>query len=231
MPLLTGPEIARLVQAGELKIEPYNPDQLNPNSYNLRLCDKLLVYEKIYRLHMFLEDRYELWLKWCEDCNRVKGDGKPHSLLDLTNSFMHFHPPQAIPLEPLDMAKDEPVVELWIPKEGLNLWPGVMYLGATLEYTETPNHAPKLDGRSSVGRLGKMIHVTAGFGDVGFKGDWTLEIVVVYPLKVYPGVPICQIAYSTVHGERMEYDGQYQGQRGPKKSGMWKAVQKLLGIN
>jgi dCTP deaminase len=228
MPLLTGPEIARLVKAGELTIEPYNPDQLNPNSYNLRLCDKLLVYEKMMRLHQFLQRRHELWLKWCEDAKRQPGPHTPEVLVD---SFAYHHPPQAVPLEPLDMAKDEPVVELTIPKEGMNLWPGVMYLGATLEYTETPNHAPKLDGRSSVGRLGKMIHVTAGFGDVGFKGDWTLEIVVVYPLKVYPGVPICQIAYSTVQGERMEYDGQYQGQRGPKKSGLWRSVQKLLGIN
>lgn len=227
MPLLTGPEIARLVQAGELKIEPYNPDQLNPNSYNLRLCDKLLVYEKMMCLHNHLQVRYRLWEQWQEDCNKASGPHKPD---DLANSFMHFHPPQALPLEPLDMARDEPVVAVDIPPTGMVLWPGVMYLGATLEYTETPNHAPKLDGRSSVGRLGKMIHVTAGFGDVGFRGDWTLEIVVVYPLRVYPGVPICQIAYSTVHGERMEYTGQYQGQRGPKKSGMWKSVQKLLGI-
>ncbi len=224
MPLLTGPEIARLVAAGELKIEPYNADQLNPNSYNLRLCDKLLVYEKMLRLHNHLQKRCDQWDGFRAQCPAEM------PLRAVEDAFMHYHPPQALPLEPLDMARDEPVVAVDIPPTGMNLWPGVMYLGATLEYTETPNHAPKLDGRSSVGRLGKMIHVTAGFGDVGFKGDWTLEIVVVYPLKVYPGVPICQIAYSTVHGERMDYTGQYQGQRGPKKSGLWKSVQKLLGI-
>lgn len=227
MPLLTGPEIARLVAAGELKIEPYNEDQLNPNSYNLRLCDSLLVYEKMMRLHNHLQKRWDQWERWLRDWENTHG---PHTVSSAEDAFMHYHPPQVLPLEPLDMAKDEPVVAVDIPSTGMNLWPGVMYLGATLEYTETPNHAPKLDGRSSVGRLGKMIHVTAGFGDVGFKGDWTLEIVVVYPLKVYPGVPICQIAYSTVQGERMNYTGQYQGQRGPKKSGLWKSVQKLLGI-
>ena len=58
-----------------------------------------------------------------------------------------------------------------------------------------------IEGRSSVGRLGLFVHVTAGFGDVGFCGFWTLEMFAVQPVRVYPGVPICQIFYHEIHGE------------------------------
>ncbi len=58
-----------------------------------------------------------------------------------------------------------------------------------------------LEGRSSVGRLGLFIHVTAGFGDVGFAGYWTLEIFCVQPIRIYPNVEICQIYYHDIHGD------------------------------
>jgi dCTP deaminase len=68
------------------------------------------------------------------------------------------------------------------------LIPGVLYLGSTAEHTETYYpYVPMLEGRSSLARLGLSIHVTAGFGDVGYKGKWTLEMSVVHPLKIYPG--------------------------------------------
>lgn len=208
MPMITGREIARQVGLGAIRIEPFDPGSLNPNSYNLRLCARLLVYKKNYRLHEYMQDLYERYSEG------VWPASPPHP---------------AYLQEPLDMAVEEETVPLTVPPEGLVLWPGVLYLGATMEYTETHGYAPKIDGRSSVGRLGKMIHVTAGFGDDGFCGDWTLEIVVVCPLKVYPGVPVCQIAFSTLEGERTPYAGQYQSQRGPKPSGLWRAVRKLLG--
>ena len=58
-----------------------------------------------------------------------------------------------------------------------------------------------LEGRSSVGRLGLFIHVTAGFGDVGFAGYWTLEMFCIHPIVIYPNVEICQIYYHTIQGE------------------------------
>jgi dCTP deaminase len=227
MSLITGPEIARGVAAGTIKIEPYDPAHLNPNSYNLRLGDRLLVYKKNLVLHDFHRRRWELWQEWR---GGPTANGPWESEEQARDTFVHYHAPYPFPpLVPLDMAAEEPTTELVIPPTGLHLWPGVLYLGATMEYTETRGYAPKIDGRSSVGRLGKMIHVTAGFGDDGFCGDWTLEIVVVHPLTVYPGVPVCQIAFSTLEGERAPYQGQYQGQRGPKPSGLWRAVRKLLG--
>lgn len=76
----------------------------------------------------------------------------------------------------LDMAKPNSASVIKIPEDGFVLQPNVLYLGRTNEYTKTENYIPMLEGRSSVGRLGVFIHVTAGFGDVGFAGYWTLEI-------------------------------------------------------
>jgi len=86
-------------------------------------------------------------------------------------------------------------------KEGIVLKPGKVYLGATLEYTETHAHVPFLEGKSSVGRLGIDIHATAGKGDVGFCNHWTLEISVAQPVRVYVGMPIGQLIYFDVEGE------------------------------
>jgi dCTP deaminase len=97
-----------------------------------------------------------------------------------------------------------------IPKEGLQLFPGQLYLAKTNEYTETLKHVPLLEGRSSIARLGIFIHVTAGFGDIGFKGNWTLEIAVIQPVKIYPDIEICQIYYHTTFGDTsIKYEGKY----------------------
>ncbi|MAT68998.1 MAG: dCTP deaminase [Planctomycetaceae bacterium] len=110
----------------------------------------------------------------------------------------------------LDMAKANRVRRVHIPEEGLVLSPNQLYLGRTVERTETHNLVPQIEGRSSVGRLGLFVHVTAGFGDVGFSGYWTLEMFAVQPVRIYPGVPICQIFYHEVTGDIAEYDSKYQ---------------------
>lgn len=70
----------------------------------------------------------------------------------------------------LDAKKNNAIEVFDIPEEGFVLQPGELYLGVTQEYTETHNHVPFLEGKSSTGRLGISIHATAGKGDVGFKG-------------------------------------------------------------
>jgi dCTP deaminase len=92
------------------------------------------------------------------------------------------------------------------------LEPNRVYLAATREYTETAGLVPVLYGRSSIGRLGLFIHVTAGYGDDGFKGHWTLELVATQPILVRPGMRIGQLIYHTLVGERQEYAGRYQQQ-------------------
>ena len=115
----------------------------------------------------------------------------------------------------LDMKMENPVEQLTIPEEGLVLQPDRLYLGRTQEFTRTENFVPMLEGRSSVGRLGLFIHVTAGFGDVGFAGYWTLEIFCVQPIRIYPNVEICQIYYHDIQGDYDLYQsGKYQNNTG-----------------
>ena len=123
----------------------------------------------------------------------------------------------------LDMKKDNPYQKIMIPEEGLVLESNRLYLGRTVEFTETKNLVPMLEGRSSVGRLGLFIHVTAGFGDVGFKGYWTLEIFCVQPIRIYSGVEICQIYYHTLEGDYESYSsGKYQNNHGIQTSQLFK---------
>lgn len=101
-----------------------------------------------------------------------------------------------------------------IPDCGLVLSPNQVYLGRTVEYTETHNLVPMIEGRSSLGRLGLFVHITAGFGDVGFKGYWTLEMFAVQPIRIYPGIQICQMIYHTLEGTVSEYAaGKYQNNK------------------
>jgi len=188
--MLSGLEIGEYVQRGRklvkrqlfpvepyLVIEPYDEEQLNPNSYNLRLGNKLLM-----------------------ECSAT------------------FE-------KPLDMKGEPRFEEVDVPEDGITLRPGVLYLGSTTEYTESHGLVPRIDGRSSVGRLGICVHVTAGFGDVGFCGSWTLEITCVRPVKIYPNVEICQISYETISDNHTPYESKkYQYQNGPRVSELWKEL-------
>lgn len=126
--------------------------------------------------------------------------------------------------ETLDMKRENPVKRIIIPPEGIVLEPGRLYLGRTAEFTRTEGYVPMLEGRSSTGRLGLFIHVTAGFGDVGFAGYWTLEIFCIQPIRVYAGAQVCQIYYHTIEGDySVTYNGgKYQNNSGVQPSMMFK---------
>ncbi len=96
--------------------------------------------------------------------------------------------------------------------------------GRTVERTETHNFVPMIEGRSSIGRLGLFVHVTAGFGDVGFCGFWTLEMFAVQPIRIYAGVPICQVIYHENLGEVTEYSSKYQDNRDIQPSLLFKEL-------
>ena len=168
--ILSGKEIERHM-GNEIIIKPFNKSQLNPNSYNLRLADELMIYD----------------------------------------------------LHELDMKKKNSGHLIKIPEEGYLLEPNKLYLARTMEYTKTECFVPMLEGRSSVGRLGLFIHVTAGFGEVGFSGYWTLEMFCVQPIRIYSGVEICQIYFHTVLGTADKYDsGKYQNNKGIQTSLLYK---------
>jgi dCTP deaminase len=101
----------------------------------------------------------------------------------------------------LDAKKHNEVEHFEIGEDGFVLQPNTLYLGVTEEYTETLAHVPFLEGKSSIGRLGIDIHATAGKGDVGFCNNWTLEISVAQPVKVYAGMPVGQLIYFVVDGD------------------------------
>ena len=128
----------------------------------------------------------------------------------------------------LDAKKHNIVEETIIPPEGYVIQPGTLYLGVTEEYTESHEHVPFLEGKSSVGRLGIDIHATAGKGDVGFCNTWTLEISCVQPVRIYAGMPIGQLIYFGVDGEIENYynkkdNAKYiQRTLRPVESMMWK---------
>lgn len=129
--------------------------------------------------------------------------------------------------ELLDMKKENTASRLIIPEEGMVLLPGKLYLGRTVEHTSTDFYVPMLEGRSSIGRLGLFVHITAGFGDVGFNGFWTLEMFCVQPIRIYPGVQICQIFYHSIEGEYEKYiSGKYQGNTGVQPSLLFKDFEK-----
>ena len=157
--ILTGKEIEKRL-GKDIVIKPYNPEQLNPNSYNLRLFNELVIYKD----------------------------------------------------DILDARRDNQTEIITITDEGFILEPGQLYLARTMEYTETRGLVPMILGRSSVGRLGISVHLTSGFGDIGFCGYWTLQLTCMKRVKVYPGMKICQIFYHTVLGEYDNYSSsKYQG--------------------
>jgi dCTP deaminase len=169
---LTGPEIGRRVAAGTLGISGFQETRLNPNSYNLTLAPRLLVYRP-----------RRWWTPWRRPL--VWGRTNP------------------------------PDAQVVIPPRGYRLRPGWFYLGSTIEWTDTQGLAPSLNGRSTGGRLSLHIHATAGFGDNGFRGTWTLEIYCLLPVVVFPGIEIGQISYEVLLGEESSYQGHYQDQEGP----------------
>ena len=170
--ILSGLEIKHRL-GKDIDISPFDEKQLNPNSYNLRLHEKLLVYDE--------------------------------PVLDMKT----------------------PNHEIIIPETGLVLETGKLYLGRTLEHTHTDNLVPMLEGRSSIGRLGLFVHITAGFGDVGFNGFWTLEMLCVQPIRIYPEIQICQIFYHSIEGDFEPYkSGKYQDNEGIQPSLLFKDFNK-----
>lgn len=116
--------------------------------------------------------------------------------------------------------------------DGLELEPGRLYLMHTFERVYTKHFVPVLDGKSSIGRLGIQVHMTAGYGDPGFDGQYTLEVTSVYRVRVYAGMRFCQMRFHELaeahNGWRQLYDGNYSGgySRGPVPSRVHRQFEK-----
>jgi len=229
MSFLTGPEISRLIMkeknkskdVGELEneelplriidITPFNPnpERMNPNSYNLCLGKTLKVYEKNLR---WLEKRREFISQMC-----VYPITPDSQAIWRTSDFWM----KQVDEFTLRLDEKPKMIEFEIPEEGMILWPEILYISETLEWTNTVGFAPVIEGRSSIARLDVSVHQTAGFGDNGFRGRWTLELKAGIPIWIKHGIEICQIAYNTVFGEEKYYKGRYQNQVGAVESRFW----------
>ncbi len=126
----------------------------------------------------------------------------------------------------IDSKKKLEVLATSVDEEGLLLKPGLLYLMCTVERVHTKKYVPVLDGKSSIGRLGIFTHATAGYGDPGFDGQYTLEVTVVHPVRIYPNMRFAQIRFHQLVGDVLDYQktGHYtnRASRGPVPSLCWR---------
>lgn len=190
--ILTDSAILTAVTTGDILIEPFRLDQVNPSSYDLTLGPEVRVYED--------------WV-------------------DMEGGEQHIYPRSRI----LDVKQEPRTMTFQIPEEGIVLRTGIGYLMHTAERVRSLKYNPVLDGKSSIARLFLQVHA-AGYGDLGFDGQYTLEVTAVHPIRVYAGMRIAQMRFHTMHGEvGRPYSevGHYTGEaaRGAVASHAWKQFQ------
>jgi dCTP deaminase len=179
--VLSDGTILRLVEEGRIRIDPWNPELVQPASVDLRLGDSFRVF--------------------------------------------HNHRASAIDLrEPPSGLTEEVQID---PDESFVIHPGEFCLGRTLEWIELPDDiVARIEGKSSIGRLGLIVHATAGFCDPGWKGTLTLELnnLTRIPIKLYPGLQIAQLSFMTLDRPALrpygspELGSHYQGQTAATES-------------
>lgn len=173
------------IKSGEIVIEPFSEEFLQPASYDLHLDKFFLIFNK-------------------ESVGIVDVKDKPENLMK-------------------EIEVDE--------KEGFIIHPGEFVLANVKEITGVDSkHVGRLEGKSSLGRLGLMVHATAGFLDPGNKLRLTLELANVspIPIKIYPGMKIAQIAFETLdkdcerpYGSK-DLNSKYLGDLRVKGSEIWR---------
>lgn len=168
--ILSGLKIKEEVENGNIVINPFNQDLLNPNSYNYRLGD---------------------------------------TLLEVVDNI-------------IDPKKKTNYKKIKLTSKGYVLKPNKLYLGSTYEVIGSNKYVTQLIGRSSIGRLGLFLQVTAPLGHVGCKHSWTLELKVVEPLRIYPNMKIGQVTFWCINGKKKIYDGEYNNYLEPHISKFYK---------
>ena len=155
--ILSGKQICTEVESGNIGIEPFNPDQVNPNSYNYRLGSTLVHIKE----------------------------------LDVNNGN----------------AVESEIIT--IPPEGYVIQPGELYLGNTVEKIGSSLYTTSLIGRSSMGRLGLFLQVSANLGHQTVYHQWTLEIRSCMPIRIFANQVIGQVSFWQPFGDLIDYKGFY----------------------
>ena len=172
------------MDAGLITVTPA-PVKIGPNSIDLRLGDTLKMYHPI-------EGRYKV---------RDPASGVVYFAIDPKNPPPLIDVPKVNTVRPNPPSKGSQGTPTYPHKDAWLLVPGQFYLGCTLEETYCKGVVPHLDGRSTCGRLSIEAHKTAGVGDNGFRGKWTLEIEATEPVLVSPGDRLFQIYFSPCWGD------------------------------
>lgn len=146
--------------------------------------------------------------------------------LRLGNEFLIFERAKIGVLDPKTPIENYVKKVVVDEKEGFIIHPNEFVLATTLEYIKLPDYiAARIEGRSSIARLGVVVHSTGGFVDAGFEGQLTLEMsnLNMIPIKLYPKMKIAQLALlrqdkpsKTPYGKRK--GSKYYGQKGPMPS-------------
>lgn len=190
---LSGPEIIKQVGLKRITIEPFHVKRVQPASVDLTLGDEVAVYQDFV---------------CCDHADYVERQKKPYD-----GSHLLAHPGTGRVFDTkvpwaLRKFKIDPALG-WI------IYPGVGYLMHTVERIQTDHYVPVLDGKSSIGRIFVKVHETAGYGDPGFNGQFTLEVTTtMFPVRLYTGMKICQLRFHTLEGQPLSYQetGRYKGE-------------------
>lgn len=183
--ILSGLQIQKELKLERILIDPFDPKQLNPASYDLTLGKEVRVYSNA----VYIERR------------RVTPED--------VSCGKHLH--QRSPAIMLDPRSNNDTESFQIGDSGWLLKPGIGYLMHTQERVGSKFLVPVIDGKSSLGRLFIQVHATAGYGDPNFFGQFTLEVTVTHPVRVYAGMRIAQVRFHTVLGDIKPYEGNYTG--------------------
>jgi dCTP deaminase len=206
--VLTDRVIEAEILKGNIVIQGYKSEHLNPNSYDLTLAPTCKIYhpkaigDNKQWMKTLNEERLDEWLEWS---HKIASD--PNWYLDTKD-------------------KNIPTFEFDIPSSGFILQSNHYYLYSCNEIIGVKhNICASVMGKSSLGRLAMEAHICAGFVDTGFAGSLVLEMRSEYPLKVYPDMKICQVKFERTEGVPGEsYDmkpgSKYMNQVGVQESKM-----------
>jgi len=182
-----------LMEAGLIQVTP-DPVKIGPNSIDLRLGDTLKTYHPT-------EGRVTVRDPVGGAEYATIDPKNPPPLIDVpkVNETFGTYPPRAGTMMGMVPWDEDKYKDCWL------LVPGQFYLASTMEETFCKGVVPHLDGRSTCGRLSISAHKTAGVGDNGFRGKWTLEIEATKPVLVRPGDRLFQMYFTPAWGSGLAY--------------------------
>lgn len=208
MAILTGQEIKNQIQLNRIRIGNYNPNRVQPNSYDLTLGNQISFYKLMQYINYYsghdLSTRpiYEHLRTNVIDVQKLAADRYTRRA---STSYTTAY---------LDTAKPNEMTTENIPADGYILLPNTLYLVETVESVWSNKYVTEVSGTSSLARLGVTVHKTAGYANIGHEFKWILEVEVTHPVKIYQGMKIGQMYFHTIEGDTdMQYAGKYKNEQ------------------